>query len=369
MSTLNVDLGDRSYPIYIGENLLNNAATLLRPFIKGKQVMIVTNTTIAPLYLKQVQDVLTSDGSLQVSKVVLPDGEEFKNLEVLNQIFTACLENRLDRKATLVALGGGVIGDMTGFAAATYMRGVNFIQIPTTLLSMVDSSVGGKTGVNHAMGKNMIGSFHQPQCVLADVTSLRTLPDRQLKAGIAEVIKYSFINDVPFLDWLEENMAKLLKQEPEALSYAIYWCCLRKAEIVGADEKESGQRALLNLGHTFGHAIENNMGYGEVLHGEAVAIGMCMAAKLSLQLGWISQDEFNRVVKVTEAAGLPTDPPRTLSADRFLGTMAVDKKVMDGEIRLVLLKGLGNALVTSECPSDVLVELVEEYLPRKVPVS
>ncbi len=352
--TLNVDLGDRAYPIAIGQNLLGDAASY-RPFIAGSQVMVVTNETVAPLYLDALSDAL--DG-FRLATVVMPDGEQYKNLEYLNHIYTALLEARFDRRCTLVALGGGVVGDMTGFAAASYQRGVDFIQVPTTLLSQVDSSVGGKTGVNHALGKNMIGAFHQPRCVVADTATLNTLPDRELSAGLAEVIKYGLINDVEFFAWLEDNMPALRSRDPSALAYAIERSCADKAAVVEADEREAGQRALLNLGHTFGHAIETGMGYGSWLHGEAVGAGMCMAARLSESLGWMDTPSVRRVERLVATAGLPTDPPGVVSAQRFLELMAVDKKVMDGQLRLVLLRGIGRAVVTSDFDPAALRQLL-----------
>lgn len=342
--TLKVDLDDRAYPIFIGTDLIGTTA-LYEPYIRGRQVMVVTNETVAPLYLGQVTAALAA---FQVSTVVLPDGERFKTLDVLDQIYTALLQRHFDRRCTLVALGGGVIGDMAGFAAASYQRGVNFIQVPTTLLSQVDSSVGGKTGVNHALGKNMIGAFHQPQCVIADTATLGTLPDRELSAGLAEVIKYGLINDPEFFDWLESNMANLVARDSAALSYAIERSCQDKAAVVAADEREAGQRALLNLGHTFGHAIETGLGYGEWLHGEAVAAGMCMAAAMSARLGWMDPAEVERVRAVVAAAGLPVDPPAQLPAQRFQQLMAVDKKVMDGQLRLVLMKGIGQSVISAD---------------------
>ncbi|MBV0934328.1 3-dehydroquinate synthase [Marinobacterium weihaiense] len=345
MQTLNVDLGERSYPIHIGQNLLDQP--LLGPFIKGRQVMVVSNETVAPLYLDRLRAQL---GGFQVDTVILPDGEAYKDLDHVNRIFDALLSKRHNRTTTLVALGGGVVGDMTGFAAACYQRGVAFIQVPTTLLSQVDSSVGGKTGVNHVLGKNMIGAFHQPQLVLADTAVLSTLPERELSAGLAEVIKYGLIHDADFLIWLEQNMPALRQRDPEALACAIYRSCEIKAEMVALDERESGVRALLNLGHTFGHAIETDQGYGQWLHGEAVGAGTMMAADLSARLGWLDQADLDRVRRVLEAAGLPILPPDSMSADRFLELMAVDKKVIDGSLRLVLLKQLGQAVVTADFP-------------------
>ena len=353
--TLTVDLGDRAYPIFIGSNLLG-VTDCYRPYLVGRQVMVVSNETVAPLYLAQVEQAL--DG-YRVERVILPDGEQYKTLDVLNRIYTALLEARFDRRCTLVALGGGVVGDMTGFAAASYQRGVNFIQVPTTLLSQVDSSVGGKTGVNHPLGKNMIGAFHQPQCVIADTSSLASLPDRELAAGLAEVIKYGLINDPDFFAWLEQNMAALVAREPAALAYAIERSCADKAAIVAADEREAGQRALLNLGHTFGHAIETGMGYGAWLHGEAVGTGMCMAARMSMQLGWLDAASYARIEHLIDAAGLPVRPPDAVSADRFLQLMAVDKKVLDGQLRLVLLRGIGQAVISAEFDPAILRQTLD----------
>ncbi|MGD8630349.1 MAG: 3-dehydroquinate synthase, partial [Gammaproteobacteria bacterium] len=350
MNTLVVDLGDRSYPIKIGRQLFTNPA-LLTEHIHGRQVMLVSNTTVAPLYLDAVAGMLAG---YSLQSVILPDGEEYKTLDTLNTIFTALLENRFNRGCTLIALGGGVVGDITGFAAACYQRGVAFVQIPTTLLAQVDSSVGGKTGVNHPLGKNMIGAFHQPNCVLIDTNTLDTLDDRQLAAGLAEVIKYGLIKDSGFFTWLEQNMTALRTRDKQALAYAIERSCALKAAIVAADERESGQRALLNLGHTFGHAIETGTGYGNWLHGEAVAAGMLMAAELSARHGWLSTDAVRRTEKLLRQAGLPTSPPAEMTADRFMDLMAVDKKVVDGGLRLVLLKDIGHALVTSDFRQDLL---------------
>lgn len=357
MQTLNVDLGERSYPIYIGNNLLGDP-DLIKPFINGHQVLIVSNVTVAPLYLDKVQKSL--DG-FTCETVVLPDGEEYKNLETLNNIFDALLEKRFERKCTIVALGGGVIGDMAGFAAACYQRGVPFIQIPTTLLAQVDSSVGGKTGVNHPLGKNMIGAFYQPRCVIADTNTLNTLDDRQLSAGIAEVIKYGLIRDLPFLEWLEQNMDSLLHREPEALAYAIKRSCENKADVVAADEKEAGMRATLNLGHTFGHAIEAATGYGKWLHGEAVGTGMLMAADLSHRMGMLSSDDVQRVDNLIDHARLPTRAPANMDYQAFMKYMSVDKKVEAGEIRFVLLKSIGEAIITSEYDSKLLEATVEAH--------
>ncbi|MEJ2394163.1 MAG: 3-dehydroquinate synthase [Candidatus Thiodiazotropha sp.] len=356
-NTLNVDLGERSYPIYIGENL-HADATYYQRHLPGKQVMVVTNETIAPLYLEAT---LAALNGYEVAQVILPDGEKYKTLDVLNEIYSALLKSRFTRNCTLIALGGGVIGDMTGFAAATYQRGVDFIQVPTTLLAQVDSSVGGKTGVNHSLGKNMIGAFHQPLAVLADTATLKTLDDRQLASGLAEVIKYGLIADADLFKWLEQGMDALLARDPEHLASAVERSCRCKAEVVAADEREAGQRALLNLGHTFGHAIETGMGYGTWLHGEAVATGMCMAADLSYRLGWLRQEGLARACALIERAGLPIVPPKELDANRFLSLMSVDKKVLDGKLRLVLLNAIGSACVTDEFDMEKLHETLENY--------
>mgnify|MGYP001591838658 FL=1 len=352
MKTLTVDLGNRSYPIHIGQQLLENS-DLLKHHVRGKQVMVVSNDTVAPLYLDKVMQGLSG---LDATSVILPDGEQYKTLDTLNRIFTALLESRYNRDCTLVALGGGVVGDITGFAAASYQRGVAFLQIPTTLLAQVDSSVGGKTGVNHALGKNMIGAFHQPGCVVIDTDTLDTLDDRQFSAGLAEVIKYGLIRDAGFFDWLETNMGALMSRDKQALGYAIEQSCAIKAEIVAADERESGQRALLNLGHTFGHAIETGTGYGNWLHGEAVATGMLMAADLSARHGWLNTDAVRRTEQLLQQAKLPTAAPGEMDESRFMELMAIDKKVIDGSLRLVLLKGIGDATVTGDFKPDLLGE-------------
>lgn len=353
LQTLNVDLGDRSYPIYIGNNLLTQA-DLLRPHIVGKQVMIVSNTTVAPLYLAQLK--ATLGDQYQVAEVILPDGEQCKTLEYVNHIFDGLLKNRFNRTCTLIALGGGVIGDMTGFAASAYQRGVSFIQIPTTLLSQVDSSVGGKTGVNHPLGKNMIGAFWQPKAVLADTQVLKTLPERELAAGIAEVIKYGLICDPEFFQWLNINMPALLNQNDNTLAEAVYRSCLNKARVVAEDETETGVRATLNLGHTFGHAIETEQGYGKWLHGEAVATGMLMAAELSQREGWLSAEDVKAVRDILISANLPIVAPSDMSAQAFLQHMAVDKKVLDGSLRLVLLHKIGQAVITNQFNQDNLMK-------------
>ncbi|MFU6375020.1 3-dehydroquinate synthase [Metapseudomonas otitidis] len=352
MRTLQVDLGERSYPIHIGTDLLSKAE-LFAPHIAGKQVAIVTNETVAPLYLERLTQTLAG---YKVQPIVLPDGESFKNWETLQLIFDGLLTARHDRRTTIIALGGGVIGDMAGFAAACYQRGVDFIQVPTTLLSQVDSSVGGKTGINHPLGKNMVGAFYQPEAVLIDTATLRTLPPRELSAGLAEVIKYGLICDAPFLDWLETHMEALLALEPTALTEAIERSCAAKARVVGADERESGIRATLNLGHTFGHAIETHMGYGVWLHGEAVAAGTVMALEMSRRLGWIDAAERDRSMRLLRAAGLPIVPPQEMTPAHFLEHMAVDKKVIDGQLRLVLLSRLGEAVVTADYPGNILDE-------------
>jgi 3-dehydroquinate synthase len=348
MKQLTVALGDRSYPIFIGKGLLDNP-DLISPYVVGRQVMIVTNDTVAPLYLDRVKAMFSA---YDVSVTVLPDGEKYKNLDTLNKIFDQLLEQKHSRRTTLVALGGGVVGDMTGFAAASYQRGVDFIQIPTTLLSQVDSSVGGKTGVNHPLGKNMIGAFHQPKAVIIDIETLNTLEKKEISAGIAEVIKYGLIRDSAFFDWLEANMDKLYSLESEAVTYAIEVSCRCKASVVSEDEKEGGVRAILNLGHTFGHAIETHMGYGEWLHGEAVATGMVMAADLSFRQGWLAQKDVTRIVALLEKAKLPVSSPEEISVERFKELMSVDKKVLDGRVRLVLMNELGNAFVTDEFDSE-----------------
>ncbi len=361
MQTLNVGLADRSYPIQIGNGLIDRSELIL-PFLKQKRVAIITNTTIAPLYLARLQSAL-ENAMVKVITVILPDGEKYKNSETLNLIYDALLQNRCERTTTLLALGGGVIGDITGYAAATYLRGVPFIQIPTTLLSQVDSSVGGKTGINHPLGKNMIGAFYQPKLVLADIETLNTLPDDELRAGIAEVIKYGLIRDYPFFEWLESNIDKLIARNDEALQYAIARSCLNKSEVVGNDERESGERALLNLGHTFGHAIENGLGYGAWLHGEAVAAGTIMAADLSCRLGWLNEGEFVRIRKLFERAGLPIRGP-SMDIERYLDLMGLDKKVQDGKIRFVLLKQIGNAVMYGDTPAELVKATLESCSDR-----
>ncbi len=352
MHQLDVKLGSRSYPIYIGSQLLTRTE-LLRRHIPGQQVMVVSNDTVAPLYLDKLAPSLEA---FDWHSVILPDGEEYKDMATWQIIFDALLEARFDRGCTLLALGGGVVGDMTGFAAACYQRGVNFIQIPTTLLAQVDSSVGGKTAINHPQGKNMIGAFYQPACVLADTAVLSTLDDRQLRAGLAEVIKYGLIRDSLFFDWLEDNLTDLLAGKEDTLAEAIQRSCQNKADIVAEDEHEHGIRALLNLGHTFGHAIETGMGYGQWLHGEAVAAGMVMAADLSQRLGWLTSDKVNRIERLMKAARLPVRPPQELSSRRFLKLMAIDKKVRAGKLTLVLLKDIGKGVIVNDVPAQLLTE-------------
>lgn len=355
MRTLTVELAERSYPIFIGTGLINNSELYL-PYIKGRQALIVTNTTVEKLYLEQVQQALVG---IQVDTVVLEDGEQYKTTTELNKIYDALLKNKHNRTTTLIALGGGVVGDMCGFAAATYQRGVNFIQVPTTLLSQVDSSVGGKTGVNHPLGKNMIGAFHQPQAVIADTDVLNTLPANELSAGLAEVIKYGLIADFEFYQWLQANVTALTQKSPQALAFAIERSCQNKADVVAEDEKEGGIRAILNLGHTFGHAIEAEQGYGNWLHGEAVAVGMLQAADLSWRLGKITAAAVDDLRQLLVAANLPVAGPQSMSAAQYLEHMAVDKKVLDGRIRLVLLEQIGKAWITSEVPHSLLLETLE----------
>ncbi|XP_055803137.1 3-dehydroquinate synthase, chloroplastic [Solanum dulcamara] len=361
-TVVEVDLGNRSYPIYIGAGLLDQP-DLLQRHIHGKRVLVVTNTTVAPLYLDKTISALT-DGNpnVTIESVILPDGEQFKNMDTLMKVFDKAIESRLDRRCTFVALGGGVIGDMCGYAAASYLRGVNFIQIPTTVMAQVDSSVGGKTGINHPLGKNLIGAFYQPQCVLIDTDTLNTLPERELASGLAEVIKYGVIRDAEFFEWQEQNMPLLLARDPTVFTYAIKRSCENKAEVVSQDEKESGLRATLNLGHTFGHAVETGFGYGQWLHGEAVAAGMVMAVDMSRRLGWIDDSLVQRVQKILQQAKLPTSPPETMTVEMFKSIMAVDKKVADGKLRLILLKGpLGNCVFTGDYDQKALDETLHAF--------
>ena len=353
--TLNVALAERSYPILIGPGLLDQPG-LLAQSVPGRRAAVVSNTVVAPLYLERVEKSLTAAGK-EVMTIVLPDGEEEKNWSVLMRIFDALLQEKCDRKTTIIALGGGVVGDMAGFAAATFMRGVPFVQIPTTLLAQVDSSVGGKTGINHPLGKNMIGAFYQPQAVLADTATLNTLAPRELAAGLAEVIKYGAIMDAPFFDWLEANMARLNAKDPQALAYAIRRSCELKADVVRQDEREGGLRAILNFGHTFGHVIEAGLGYGQWLHGEAVGCGMVMAADLSLRLGYIDADERERLLALVQAAGLPVKAPY-FPVEQWIDMMQIDKKTQDGMIRFILMKPLGTHVITA-VPQDALRATLE----------
>ncbi len=340
----------RDYPLLIGPGLLDDPGVLAQ-WATGQEIFIVSNETVAPLYLDRVRAAFPGR---RVNELVLPDGETHKHLGTLERIFDALLEARHSRRTTLVALGGGVIGDMVGFAAACYQRGVAFLQVPTTLLAQVDSSIGGKTAVNHPRGKNMIGAFHQPRGVLIDTGVLETLPERELAAGLAEVIKYGCIQDAEFLGWLEEAMPALLARDPAALTHAIHRSCEVKAAVVAADEREGGVRAILNFGHTFGHAIETHTGYSTWLHGEAVAAGMVMAADLSARIGTLSQEDAARIRALVAAAGLPQVPPEDMNEERFLELMAVDKKVIDGRLRLILLQGLGNAVIRDDVPPQLL---------------
>ena len=351
MQTLRVELGARAYPIHIGEGLLSDAG-LLAPHLDQPRVAIVTNTTVAPLYLQQLGAALQVRG-VELISIVLEDGERHKDWATLNRIYDALIERRCDRKTTIIALGGGVVGDLAGFAAATYMRGIPFIQIPTTLLAQVDSSIGGKTGINHPLGKNMIGAFYQPRLVLADTAVLKTLPRRELSAGLAEVIKHGLIRDLAFVDWLEQNVEKLLSCDAQALAHAVSRCCEIKAEVVAEDERETGVRALLNFGHTFGHAIESGLGYGAWLHGEAVAAGMAMAADLSRRMGFIALADVERVTTLLKRAGLPVAQPGIAPA-RLLELMAVDKKAERGRLRFVLLDRIGAASIRDAVPEDLL---------------
>lgn len=354
--SVEVELGERRYTIAIGRGLIARADPLAEA-APARQIMVVTNATVAPLYLATLRSAL---GDRDVIHVALPDGEQEKRLESMLPIVDEMLVNGFDRDCLVIALGGGVVGDLAGFVAASYQRGVGYVQIPTTLLAMVDSSVGGKTGVNHPRGKNMIGAFHQPQAVIADLSVLDTLPDRELRAGMAEVIKTALLGDAEFLDWLEANIDSALQRDPEALATIVERCCQNKAAIVVADEREAGERALLNLGHTFGHAIEAARGYGDWLHGEAIAAGMCMAARLSTRLSWISQADYERVVAIIARAGLPTHPPADITPERWREFMARDKKNRDGQRRLVLLRALGQAALTADYDPNALDEILAE---------
>lgn len=367
--TLTVALDERSYPIHIGCGLLGNAE-LWRPHLNPKMgAVVITNTTVAPLYLDKVMATLASLGCPAFS-VILPDGEEYKSWETLNTVFDALLENRCERGTTLIALGGGVIGDLVGFAAACYQRGAPFIQVPTTLLSQVDSSVGGKTAINHPLGKNMIGAFYQPKLVLADLDTLDTLPSREMAAGLSEVIKYGLIRDEAFFQWLEQNAEGLMQRDKTLLAQAVHHSCAHKAEVVARDEREAGERALLNLGHTFGHAVETGMGYGSWLHGEAVAAGTVMAALLSKQLGWLDDAAIERIKLLFQRVGLPVAGPwlassPEASAGRYLELMRHDKKVSAGVMRLVLLKAIGLAVVSAEADDAAILGAIVSGLASR----
>ena len=358
MQTLTVDLGQNSYPIYVGEGLLKQKA-LIKKHIAARQVMLVTNQKLAEIYLTDAKQLFTD---FDLHTVILPDGEAYKTLKTLNLVYSELLQKRFDRSCTIVALGGGVVGDIAGFAAASYQRGVAFIQIPTTLLAQVDSSVGGKTGVNHALGKNMIGAFHQPNCVLIDVNTLDTLPKRELSAGLAEVIKYALLMDIDFLRELEKHIDAISQCNKQQLQQIIIRSCRYKAQIVAADEREAGRRALLNLGHTFGHAIEKVLGYGEYLHGEAVAVGMLMAASLSNKLGYLSAKDVTRIKQLLKQAHLPIRIHATVGKSDFLAAMAVDKKARDGVIHLILLKKLGTAFLCKDYDLSAFHETLDEFI-------
>lgn len=358
MNVIEVQLEERSYPIYIGGNILADQK-LVRNQLSSNQILVVTNETIAPLYLSVIEQYLNE---FDYDVLILPDGESYKSLDSFNQVITRLMEKKFNRTCLLIALGGGVIGDLTGFVAASYQRGVKFIQIPTTLLAQVDSSVGGKTAVNHPLGKNMIGAFYQPQSVFADTSVLSTLPDREYSSGLAEVIKYGLIRDLAFYDWLESNIEALMNRENEALIYAIERSCINKAEVVAEDERESGIRAILNLGHTFGHAIETGLAYKHWLHGEAVGCGMLMAADLSMRLGLISEEKVARVKVLLERANLPTRIHKDIQLKQMLENMKVDKKAKDGVVYLILLNDIGEAIVTSDYTEQVLIETINHFL-------
>ncbi|MFT5395036.1 MAG: 3-dehydroquinate synthase [Gammaproteobacteria bacterium] len=358
MKTIEVDLGDRKYPIYIGESILSDQK-LIDKHITSSQVLIVTNENVAPLYLNHLEESLSK---VNHDVLILPDGESTKSLDSLNQIITCLMEKKYSRTCILIALGGGVIGDLTGFAAACYQRGVKFIQIPTTLLAQVDSSVGGKTAVNHPLGKNMIGAFYQPCAVLVDTNVLSTLPEREFSAGLAEVIKYGLIRDKPFYEWLEENIELVIKRDNKALTYIIERSCTNKAEVVAEDERESGVRATLNLGHTFGHAIETALSYKGWLHGEAVGCGLLMAADLSMRLGLLEQEQVERIKALLDRAKLPTKIPEGINLKQMLENMKVDKKSRDGVLYLILLNDIGEAVITPEYTDQALTETINHFL-------
>ncbi len=353
-----VSLEGRSYPIIIGRGILGESKTL-QPYIISDQILVVTNETIAPLYLAPLKKGLISD--YHVDELVLPDGEKYKTMGTCLKIIDALLENQHRRNTTLIALGGGVIGDMTGFAAAMYQRGANFIQVPTTLLAQVDSSVGGKTGVNHPLGKNMLGAFHQPQCVLVDLDTLDTLPQREFVAGLAEVIKAGLLGDSDLFTYLEQNSQAILNKDPEVLAYIIERSCAIKADIVAQDERENGCRALLNLGHTFGHAIETGLGYKDWLHGEAVACGMVLAAKLSCKINALDEGALNRIEKLVTIFGLPREIPKELSVQELIQSMRLDKKNVGKGLRLITLENIGKAAITEDINENMIKQLLEGY--------
>jgi 3-dehydroquinate synthase len=357
MRTQHVALGERSYPIHVGAGLLRDAGVLLAPLLPRPRVVIVSNPVVAAHWLPPLHASLSAAG-VACESILVPDGEVHKSWATLHDLLTRLLEVRAERSTTLVALGGGVVGDLTGFAAAIYQRGMPFVQVPTTLLAQVDSSVGGKTGVNHPLGKNMIGAFHQPRAVLIDTDCLSTLPDRELAAGFAEVVKTAAIRDLPFFEWLETNGSRIKGRDADALVHAVTESCRIKAQIVAADEREAGERALLNFGHTFGHAIETGVGYGEWLHGEAVAAGMVLAAKLSQRLRFIDGADVERLRSLVQRGGLPVDAPQ-LGAERYLALMGRDKKVVAGSIRFVLLRSLGEAIVSADVPEAELRKVLE----------
>ncbi|MDA0237322.1 MAG: 3-dehydroquinate synthase [Proteobacteria bacterium] len=354
---INVGLGSRAYPIFVGRDSFRNKDLMNACGFRSRRYVVITNDVVGPLYFERVAQFFSSGGAA-VERIIIPDGERFKTQETLTSIYDQLIEKRVDRSTTIVALGGGVVGDVAGFAAATYHRGVPLVQIPTTLLAQVDSSVGGKTAINHPAGKNLIGSFYQPQAVLIDLEMLNSLPEREFQAGLAEVVKYGAIMDEAFFVWLEENVTLLMKRDFDTLGYAVERCCASKAKIVEDDETESGSRALLNFGHTFGHAIEAGLGYGTWLHGEAVAVGMLLASRLSVLMGSLAQSDLDRIRQLLSGIGLPIDAP-DLSRDRYLELMGYDKKVFDGKLRLILLKSLGEAYVTGDFPKELLVEVLD----------
>jgi 3-dehydroquinate synthase len=358
MKTIEVDLAERSYPIYIGKSLLSDKELFAR-HLTSNQVLVVTNETIAPKYLEKIENNLAD---VSYETLILPDGETYKSLDSFNKVISRLMEKKYSRTCILIALGGGVIGDLTGFVAACYQRGVKFIQIPTTLLAQVDSSVGGKTAVNHALGKNMIGAFHQPSAVIADTETLSTLPDREFSAGLAEVIKYGIIRDKEFYSWLEDKIELVMQRDDIAMEYCIERSCINKAEVVAEDEKESGIRAILNLGHTFGHAIETALNYKEWLHGEAVGCGMLMAADLSMRLGLLEQDKVDSIRSILERTNLPTKIHKDVKPEQMFENMKVDKKSRDGVLYLILLTDIGEAVITSNYTEKALKETINHFL-------